>query len=196
MVKSVQKLSNLCVRDILEQESFHTSWDQARMVPYGTLTQDTSKKWITFNDLESHRQKAEFVKKYQLAGIGVFTLDQDVTDERSGAVPFPFLWVLVKVLRPDVEFRMLSRIVCEDITEVQVEKSPQENDEDVLVQYVPDGDASMCGGGCAKSKPVEVEDKQYQNAPGGASCQPFFIIRSSTTTESTTTAITTTTKAE
>lgn len=143
VVKSVQKLSNLCVRDILEQENFHTAWDHARMVPYGMVTRDSTRKWITFNDLESHRKKAEFVQKNQLAGIGVFTLDQDIMDDCTGGVPFPFLFTLVKILRPNLAFRMLPKTL--GVTGWQGVNQNYANSEDVLVKYIPNDDAPYVG---------------------------------------------------
>lgn len=129
-MKSVQKLSKLSAQEIIERENFYTSWDDARMVPYATLTHGLNKKWITFNDIESHRRKAEYVLKTQLGGIGAFTIDQDDYDGFASGIPYPFLWALVNIVRPELVY----------------EDCPLLIDDDVPVQYLPNAPCNTCGG--------------------------------------------------
>lgn len=127
-VKSVRKLSKYRVQEILEREKFHVLWDDTRQVPYGTLARGSYEKdWITFNDLESHRRKAQFVQEYQLGGIGVFTSDQEgdegLADECSRGISFPFLWAIVDTIKPKEKDGNSPLVVVND---------------DVMVQHVPD----------------------------------------------------------
>ena len=201
-VRSVQKLNNVCIKEILEQENFYTMWDDVRKVPYSTLMRGSSVKWITFNDLESHRHKAEFVRKYELGGIGVFTLDQDA-GECSDGIPFPFLWTLVKVIRPEMAVRVLPGVgcagvsetcsaeACDDDTEAWRLDLTKINGEDVMVRYVPD---QPCNG-CLKSKIVDPSsDVLYKPGPETVTCN--ILPLTSTTTEVVTTSDTTTTTTE
>lgn len=190
VVRSVQKLSNPCVRDILELENFFTSWDHARMVPYGTLKQNNGKKWITFNNLESHQRKVEFVQKFELGGIGIFTLDQDISSERSDCVSFPFLCTSMKVLRPNLDLETLPKTVYEQSVEEPVTKACQENNADVLIRYLPN-DASRRGGECVKSEAVFFGDVRYKSrrfftdspfATTEESVEETTIVRNETTT--------------
>lgn len=186
-VKSVQKLNNVCIREILEQESFYTMWDDVRKVPYSTLMRGSSMKWITFNDLESHRYKAEFVRKYELGGIGVFTLDQDVGECTDG-IPFPFLWTLVKVIRSEKAMRVLPGAACGDVPETCPTRTSGEetaicplkgttvNGEDVMVRYV----SEHIGNGRLKTKIYEPMDVLFQSV--GVTCQPLITMQPLTTT--------------
>lgn len=103
-LKSVQKLSKLSAQEIIERENFLISWDDARMVPYASSSQGSYKKWITFNDIESHRKKAAFVLDHQLGGIGAFSIDQDDYEGYANLGPYPFLWAVVDILRPESKF--------------------------------------------------------------------------------------------
>lgn len=134
VVKAVRKLTKYRVQEILEREKFYVLWDDTRQVPYGTLSQGSvEKQWMTFSDLESHRRKAQFVLKYQLGGIGVFTCDQEGTEHTvdcgvcSKGMPFPFLWALVDTVRPNETYK----------------KPPLILSDDVKVQYVA-GKQSVC----------------------------------------------------
>ncbi|KAL9701435.1 hypothetical protein quinque_004876 [Culex quinquefasciatus] len=104
ILKNVQKLSKLSAQEIIERENFLISWDDARFVPYASWTQGTNKKWITFNDLESHRKKAAFVLDHQLGGIGAFSIDQDDYQGYANLGPYPFLWAVVDILRPESKY--------------------------------------------------------------------------------------------
>lgn len=133
-VISVEKLNKYRVQQALEQEKFYISWDDTRQVPYGTVSLGSSdKKWITFNDLESHRLKAKFVLKYQLGGIGAYTIDQEDERARSSAggcqpgIPFPFLWTLVNTVRPQTSFVNPPLLIGEDYGVQYVPRPPYMN---------------------------------------------------------------------
>lgn len=186
-VKSVQKLSKLSAQEIIERENFYTSWDDARMVPYATLTHGLNKKWITFNDIESHRRKAEYVLKTQLGGIGAFTIDQDDYDGFASGIPYPFLWALVNIVRPELVY----------------EDCPLLIDDDVPVQYLPNAPCNTCGGNrdtfnqyfqqntCPQQIRFEQspdEDVSYRNAGGACSaCLASAVTAPPITTTTTTT---------
>lgn len=128
-VESVRKLNKYRVQEVLEREKFYVSWDDTRQVPYGTLAHGIAEKqWITFSDMESHRRKAQFVLKYQLGGIGVFTCDQEGEEDTvdtggcSKGIPFPFLWAIVDTVRPKMKYESPPLIIKDD----------------VKVQHVPD----------------------------------------------------------
>lgn len=104
IIKNVQKLSKLSAQEIIERENFLVSWDDARLVPYATLTRGCKRKWITFNDIESYRRKAEFVLDHQLGGIGAFSIDQDDYSGYANLGPYPFLWAVAEILRPEAQY--------------------------------------------------------------------------------------------
>ncbi|KFB36001.1 AGAP007182-PA-like protein [Anopheles sinensis] len=101
-LRTVMRLSFLSAREIIIRESFQTSWDDMRHVPYGTVTNGVTKKWITYSDVESIRRKADYVLHYQLGGMGLFSVDEDDYGGRAGCGRYPMLRTIVSVLYPDL----------------------------------------------------------------------------------------------
>uniref|UniRef100_A0A182FGL4 Uncharacterized protein n=1 Tax=Anopheles albimanus TaxID=7167 RepID=A0A182FGL4_ANOAL len=108
-LRAVMRLSYLTAKEMLCRESFHTSWDDTRLVPYGTLTKRTTKKWITYSDAESARRKSEYVMHQQLGGIGLFGIDQDDFAGRAGCGQYPILKAMVYTLHPELVCAECSR---------------------------------------------------------------------------------------
>uniref|UniRef100_A0AAG5DEN3 GH18 domain-containing protein n=1 Tax=Anopheles atroparvus TaxID=41427 RepID=A0AAG5DEN3_ANOAO len=94
-LRTVMRLSFLSAREIIIRESFQTSWDDMRHVPYGAVTNGITKKWITYNDVESVRRKADYVLHYQLGGMGLFSVDEDDYGGRAGCGRYPMLRTIV-----------------------------------------------------------------------------------------------------
>uniref|UniRef100_A0A182Y2N1 Uncharacterized protein n=1 Tax=Anopheles stephensi TaxID=30069 RepID=A0A182Y2N1_ANOST len=102
-LRTVMRLSYLSAKELITRESFHTSWDDMRHVPYGTLTQGITKKWLTYNDVESMKRKADYAQHYQLGGMGLFSVDEDDYGGRAGCGRYPMLRAIVSVLYPELD---------------------------------------------------------------------------------------------
>uniref|UniRef100_A0A182WJT7 GH18 domain-containing protein n=1 Tax=Anopheles minimus TaxID=112268 RepID=A0A182WJT7_9DIPT len=102
-LRTVMRLSYLSGKELITRESFHTSWDDMRHVPYGTLTNGITKKWLTYNDVESMKRKADYAQHYQLGGMGLFSVDEDDYGGRAGCGRYPMLRAIVSVLYPELD---------------------------------------------------------------------------------------------
>uniref|UniRef100_A0A182R3L4 Glyco_18 domain-containing protein n=1 Tax=Anopheles funestus TaxID=62324 RepID=A0A182R3L4_ANOFN len=102
-LRTVMRLSYLSGKELITRESFHTSWDDMRHVPYGTLNNGITKKWLTYNDVESMKRKADYAQHYQLGGMGLFSVDEDDYGGRAGCGRYPMLRAIVSVLYPELD---------------------------------------------------------------------------------------------
>ncbi|XP_041771681.1 mucin-2-like [Anopheles merus] len=102
-LRTVMRLSYLSATELITRESFRTSWDDMRHVPYGMLTKGITKKWLTYNDVESMRRKADYAQHHQLGGMGLFSVDEDDYGGRAGFGRYPMLRALVSILYPELD---------------------------------------------------------------------------------------------
>uniref|UniRef100_A0A182PDN9 GH18 domain-containing protein n=1 Tax=Anopheles epiroticus TaxID=199890 RepID=A0A182PDN9_9DIPT len=102
-LRTVMRLSYLSATELVTRESFRTSWDDMRHVPYGTLTKGITKKWLTYNDVDSMRRKADYAQHLQLGGMGLFSVDEDDYGGRTGVGRYPMLRAIVSILYPELD---------------------------------------------------------------------------------------------
>uniref|UniRef100_A0A182NJX7 GH18 domain-containing protein n=1 Tax=Anopheles dirus TaxID=7168 RepID=A0A182NJX7_9DIPT len=102
-LRTVMRLSYLSTRELITRESLQTSWDDMRQVPYGTVTNGLTKKWLTYNDVESIKRKADYALHYQLGGMGLFSVDEDDYGGRGGCGRYPMLRAIVSVIYPELD---------------------------------------------------------------------------------------------
>jgi chitinase len=67
--------------DSLLQTNWHTYWDDTAKVPY--LLNESSTKFVTYDDTQSVRLKCEFVKEKNLPGVMIWALGQDMIGSKQ-----------------------------------------------------------------------------------------------------------------
>uniref|UniRef100_A0A182QR09 GH18 domain-containing protein n=1 Tax=Anopheles farauti TaxID=69004 RepID=A0A182QR09_9DIPT len=102
-LRTVMRLSYLSARELITRETLQTSWDDMRHVPYGTVTNGGTKKWLTYNDVESIKRKADYALHYQLGGMGLFSVDEDDYGGRDGCGRYPMLRAIVSIIYPELD---------------------------------------------------------------------------------------------
>lgn len=79
--------NELCEKFLMEKSFWHLEWESTQMVPYAYY----DLHWISYDDKRSISLKVDYVKKENLGGIMIWTIELDDFRGECGEQPFPLL---------------------------------------------------------------------------------------------------------
>lgn len=98
------------VCELMTEKNAKIYWDDISMVPFAVINSysDQTNLWISYEDIKSARRKADYVKRNDLGGVAIFSLDMDDFKAKfCNLGPFPIIDAIrtefdkAAVLNPD-----------------------------------------------------------------------------------------------